>query len=1031
MKKADTNSPESESKFATVFHAAQQAITITRLSDGLIIDVNESFSRITGFTASEVIGKTTLEMKLWYHESDRAVVVSSLQRGEQVREAEFIFRTKSGKQITGLFSCGLILLGNEAHILSTITDITERKKLEESLRRNEEDLSITLNSIGDGVISTDTEGRIVRINPTASRMCGYTTEEAVGQPLGEIFRIINADTREPVTDPVTLALSQGGVIGLANHTILIAKDGTERQIADSAAPIRNKEGIITGVVLVFSDVTEKYTARKIIDETQKKYRLLIETTNEGIWSMDGNARTTFVNRQMASLLGYEPEEMIGRLVTGFMDPSELEDNAAKIGNRKAGIAERYERTFIARDGSRVIMLVSVTPLIDELGNFNGSVAFLSDITERKKAEESLYQSHTMLARTEKIAHIGSWQWFAETDEVIWSEELFNIFKLDPAGGAPSFSDHPKYYQPESMALLRQSVEEALKNGTPYQIELRAIRTDGAVRTIFANGFPERDENGRVVRLYGTVQDVTERKRMETALAESEKRYALVLDAIEQGLWDWNVQTNEVFFSAGWKNQIGYEDHELPNVFDTWIEHLHPEEQEYCLGCVKEYLENPIRHFFLEFRFRHKDGSYRWIHNRASSILDENGKVVRMFGAHSDITGQKKMMEEIVVARQKAEESDRLKTSFLANMSHEIRTPMNAIVGFSSMLSEPEISEEEKKRFTDIIQSRSDDLMHLINDILQISRIESGNMTVEKTRVPVNRLIAEMESVFMERIGRIKKQDLVIEGIMPLPEPGPVIMTDGYILKQVLSNLIDNAVKYTDKGKIRVGYQRPEKDLITFFVSDTGIGIAVEDQSLIFEHFRQAATQDHHKYGGTGLGLSICKGSLELLGGRIWVESTPGAGSIFSFTIPYESVDFSGRQTSGNLKTGSQKDAFNWKGKKIMIVEDEESNMEYLKVVLSKTGADLTVVYNGRELRALLPRIREFDMVLLDVRLPDASGWELAREIKQIRPELPVIAQTAYAMPSDRQMSEQSGCDNYISKPIVKELLLQKMTGYLS
>jgi len=1031
MKKRGTDSQEGESKFAAVFHAAQQAITITRLSDGQILDVNDSFTRITGYTATEVIGKTTLEMKLWYDEKDRQKVTGALKQGELVRDAEFQFRIKSGELITGLFACGLVTIQDEVYILSTITDISGRKKLEETLRKNEEDLSVTLNSIGDGVISTDIAGTIVRINPVACKMCGYTAGEAIGKPLAEVFRIISAETRQPVTDPVTLALSQGGVIGLANYTVLIAKNGTERQIADSAAPIRNRQGIITGVVLVFSDVTEKYAARKIIDETQARYRLLIETTNEGIWSMDGNSRTTFVNRQMASMLGYEPEEMTGRLVTEFMAPEELDDNEKKIGNRKAGMAERYERTFIARDGSRLIMLVSVTPLLDGQGSFEGSIAFLADITDLKKTEESLRQSLAMLARTEKIAHIGSWQWLAGNDTVIWSDELFRIFKLDPAGGAPSFADHPKYYQPESMALLNQVVAEALKNGTPYEIELLGIRADGETRTILANGFPEQDENGNVIRLYGTAQDITERKRTEKALAESEKRYALVIDAIEQGIWDWDVSNNTVYYSREWKKQIGYEEHELPDLFDTWIEHLHPDEREYCLGRVKEYLENPIRNFFLEFRFRHKDGSYRWIHNKASSILDENGRVVRMFGAHSDITRQKTMMEEIQVARRKAEASDRLKTAFLANMSHEIRTPMNAIVGFSSMLSEPEHTEEEKKHFADIIQSRSDDLMHLINDILQISRIESGNLTVEKIKVSIHSLITEMESEFMERIGRIKKPNLVLEAYKPLPEPGPTIKTDGYIIKQVLSNLIDNAIKYTGEGTIRVGYQRPEKDQITFFVSDTGIGIAKEDQSLIFEHFRQAEKQDHRKYGGTGLGLSICKGSLEMLGGRIWVESEPGTGSTFYFTIPFESLDFSGQTATGNLKTRGKTAEFKWQGKKIMVVEDEESNMEYLKVILARTGADLTVAYNGREFRALLPQIREFDLVLMDVRLPDANGWELAREIKQIRPELPVIAQTAYAMPSDRLMSEQSGCDNYISKPIVKELLLQKMTGYLS
>ena len=386
----------------------------------------------------------------------------------------------------------------------------------------------------------------------------------------------------------------------------------------------------------------------------------------------------------------------------------------------------------------------------------------------------------------------------------------------------------------------------------------------------------------------------------------------------------------------------------------------------------------------------------------------------------------KAEEDAFIAKNKAERSDRLKSVFLANMSHEIRTPMNAIVGFAGLLSDPDISEENRKRFSGIIQSRSDDLMHIISDLLEISRIESGNATTIKQKVSPASLLKEMEVIFNQKLERIGKTNLRLIAEKVQDPDDPIMATDGYILKQVLSNLIDNAVKYTASGYVKFGYKAPENGFLTFYVSDTGIGISPENQEIIFEHFRQAETEDQQKYGGTGLGLSICKGSLALLGGRIWVESEPGKGSTFYFTLPFEPVlEKSPRQEDHNNNP-----VYELSGKKILIVEDEETNMDFLQIILARTNARLTVVYSGTQLRAFYDKLDCFDLVLLDIRLPDANGWELARELKAIRPEIKIIIQTAYAMSADRKKSDEVGCDGYISKPIRKNELYQLLAKHL-
>ncbi len=395
----------------------------------------------------------------------------------------------------------------------------------------------------------------------------------------------------------------------------------------------------------------------------------------------------------------------------------------------------------------------------------------------------------------------------------------------------------------------------------------------------------------------------------------------------------------------------------------------------------------------------------------------------------DITDRKAAEAEIIRARERAEASDRLKSTFLANMSHEIRTPMNAIVGFAELLSDPGISTEERKHFSTIIQSRSDDLMHIINDLLEISRIESGNATIVHQRVELNLLMDDLEAVFRQKLERTRKK-ISLTCVKALAAENVVVVTDGYILRQVFTNLIDNAIKYTPEGEIAFGYDTPEGDVLQCFVTDTGIGISKENQEVIFEHFRQAEIENQHRFGGTGLGLSICKGSLSLLGGTIGVESEHGKGSTFRFTIPLEPAKPMEHEPKTNLAGATSKKAFNWAGKKILIVEDEESNMEFLKVILAGTKAGLVPVYSGQELRDHYSELDKIDLILLDIRLPDASGWDLAREIKSIRKELPVIVQTAFAMSSDRLKGEEAGCDDYISKPISKDKLLKIIAAYI-
>jgi signal transduction histidine kinase/ActR/RegA family two-component response regulator len=390
---------------------------------------------------------------------------------------------------------------------------------------------------------------------------------------------------------------------------------------------------------------------------------------------------------------------------------------------------------------------------------------------------------------------------------------------------------------------------------------------------------------------------------------------------------------------------------------------------------------------------------------------------------SELAERKKIEEELFIAKEKAEESDRLKSAFLANMSHEIRTPMNGIIGFAELLSDLSINNELKKKYARIVIDSGDQLLSIVNDILDISRIEAEKVEVVKAIINVNSLIDELFEFFVLKTNR--------KGINLLKEKGlsdidSYLYTDKVKLKQVLSNLISNAIKFTKEGYIKIGYSI-DKDKMKFFVEDTGIGINSDIQTKIFERFRQAELDVTRQYGGTGLGLSISEKLSELLGGKIWVESETGKGSIFYFKVPFDNI-----RTNSGKKIEEKENCSNCiKGTKILVVEDEEINYLYLLEILKDTGTILLHANNGKEAIDLCATHPEIDIVLMDIKMPVVNGYDATREIKKHRPDLPIIAQTAYALYGDQEKAFKAGCDDYITKPLIKDTLIYKINKHLN
>jgi CheY-like chemotaxis protein len=383
--------------------------------------------------------------------------------------------------------------------------------------------------------------------------------------------------------------------------------------------------------------------------------------------------------------------------------------------------------------------------------------------------------------------------------------------------------------------------------------------------------------------------------------------------------------------------------------------------------------------------------------------------------------------ELVSAKLKAEESDRLKTAFLANMSHEIRTPMNGILGFAEMLNDDRLPDGERKKYLDIINSNGKVLINLIDDIIDFAKIEAGQIKIQKLDFSLNTLLTQIYNSFLtESLQKSSDVELVL--YKDLEDSKCFIKTDPVRLRQIITNLIGNAYKFTRKGHIKFGYKLIENNILEFFVEDTGIGINPEKLKVIFERFVQADSSRSRKYSGSGLGLAISKGFSELLGGIMWAESEVKEGSTFYFTIPYELVETKNEDKRRSVKPKSQ---YNWEGIKVLVAEDDFFSYKFLEGFLKQTKAEVFHAEDGNKALNMCKENMDINIVLMDVQMPEMNGLDATTAIKKFRKELPIIAQTANAIAEEKQKCFEAGFDDFVTKPINISELFMKMENWLT
>jgi PAS domain S-box-containing protein len=505
--------------------------------------------------------------------------------------------------------------------------------------------------------------------------------------------------------------------------------------------------------------------------------------------------------------------------------------------------------------------------------------------------------------------------------------------------------------------------------------------------------------------------------------ESDKFYRMLLESADDGISFYDSKWNLKFANNAFYSVIGYSREEYLKINPE--EFIHPDDKGFPAAKI-EALRNQGYHE-AELRLRNKDGHYISLSSRSVIVKGETGEVLGALTISRDITQTKQVHEELIKANIVAETSSRLKTSFLANISHEIRTPLNSVVGFSNLLLSNSLSQETKEEYIEHINHNSEKLLQIIGDIIDLSRLESSQIEITYEESSVNSIVSEVVDEARLVIKRNEKP-LILNVKNQFEETTDLIFTDRIWLKRVLSHLMDNAVKFTLTGTIEFSYFLVNEDLF-FKIKDTGIGISKENLSRIFEEFRQEIDGHHRPFEGLGIGLTLAKEVIERMGGKIHVESEKGVGSEFSFSIPY--------RRAGSLKTNyktSLKDqdttSINWSNSKCLLVDDNKDVLLYMNRILLDTGINVMTARSGAEAIEIISSNPDIDVVILDMQMPEMNGIEATKEIKKLRKDVPIIAQTAFIFEDDKDIIIEAGCDACLIKPIRKEHLITVMSSFL-
>ncbi len=750
--------------------------------------------------------------------------------------------------------------------------------------RAQKELATTLRSIGDAIVSTDADGVVRFMNDVAERLTGWPEPAAKGQLLDNVFRIFNEETRAAVESPIRKVIREGTVAGLANHTILVARDGSERPIEDSAAPLFGDMGNLVGVVLVFRDVTTERAAQRALETSEARFRAVQETS-----------------------------------IDGFMVFESIRNERADITDFRWVYANQASERILAR----------------ERGWFNGR-QLLCEMPGHRDA--GLFDTYVRVV---------------ETGEP-WSEELA--------------------YRHEGLDLYLRIVAAKCADG-------------------FAVSF----------------QDLTDRRRIEEEVRESERRFIALANAVPQLTWINNQDGRNTYHNQRWSDYTGLTEEEL-NEDGGWTRVIHPDDLERAQGRWADSQKSAAP-YEVEYRIRRADGSYRWFLGRAVPYRDDQDRVLRWFGTCTDIDSTKRLEESLRAATQALREADTRKDMFLATLAHELRNPLAPIRTAAALLESQSLRRADIERCRAIISRQVRHMASLLDDLLDISRITRGSLELKNELIMLPSLVdaaVEMARPMLDA----KRHILDIE----YPTESIELRADPVRLTQVLTNLLTNAAKYTDPGgSVKLRAELIAEQLV-ISVRDNGIGLTEAMLPQVFQMFSQVHANTKRSEGGLGIGLALVKGIVELHGGSVEVRSEGiGKGSEFVVVLPRTRMTDAASKHVPAVETATMTAA---SGRRILLADDNQDAAELLARLLELSGHEVHIANTGTDALKLAYQHRP-DTVILDIGMPGMNGYEVARNLRRDAwgAQATLIAITGWGGEQDKRQALDSGFDYHLSKPV--------------